>query len=386
MSCSECQSSKIGYQDATKMKVIAVLRANPKDATFGKILKALSKEFKVTCYVWDRQGDYRPIVENENLNYKRCAVHAGFYSVTTFLKMLVFDFWLFYRLIFAKVDYIHAIDLDTGLVGLCVAKLRKKRFIYHCIDPYYAILPNRWPKILGEIARKIENIVISQADFFIITDLLRMPQHKGAKPKLVVEIANVPMLNLQDVAYKHSTDGFVVGYIGSLVEGRNLMTIIDALGELEAEGVKLIIGGFGPIEKEVKARSRKYKNITYIGFIPYSEVLNIESSFDLFIYITDLKNEGQRWVSPNKLFESMALGKPIIVGEGTLVAKRVSMVGNGVVVKYGSKLELKKAILELKANPFHIKEMGEKGKEEFIRDWNIEIMEKKLLGVYKRFG
>lgn len=368
------------------MKTIAVLRANPKDVGFAKILEIISKEFRVDCYIWDRQGDYKPIIKNGNLSYKRCQIHAGFYSITTFFKMLLFEIWLFFKLIFAKLDYIHAIDMDTGLVGLCVAKLRKKHFVYHCLDPYYAILPDHWPKIFGEIARKIENLVISHSDVFIITDMLRMPQHKGANPRRVVEIANVPMMDLQEVNNKHSTNEFTVGYIGSLVEGRNLITIIDVLGELENEGVRLIIGGYGPLKKEIEARASKYRNVAYIGSVPYlpmnSEVLKIESFFELFVYITDPDNEGQKWVSPNKLFESMALGKPIIVGEGTLVAERVSEIGNGIAIKYGSKEEFKKAILDLKANPQLIKEMGERGRKEFMQNWNLEIMEKRLLEAY----
>ncbi|MDP2276750.1 MAG: glycosyltransferase, partial [Nitrospirota bacterium] len=333
------------------MKTIAVLRANPKDAGIGKILKTLSNEYMVDCYIWDRQGDYQPVFEHKNLKYKRCMIRAGFYSAGTLLKMLLFEAWLFIKLIMARLDYIHAVDLDTGLVGLCVAKLKRKPFVYHCLDPYYAILPARWPKILGRIARRIENMVISNADVFIITDMLRMPQHEGATPRHVVEILNVPILNSEEISNKRNVGEFVVGYIGALAEGRNLITIVEAIGELADEGVSMVIGGFGPIEYEVKTHTNKYSNIKYIGFVPYPKVLEIERKFDLFVYISDPEDESQRWVSPNKLFEGMALGKPIIVGEGTLVADRVSDIGNGIVIKYGSKEELQKAILRFKNNP-----------------------------------
>lgn len=370
------------------MKTIAVLRANPKDVGFGKILETLSKEFKVECYIWDRTRDFNPIVDNENISYKRCIVYAGYYSFYTFLKMILFEVWLFLKLIVAKIDYIHAIDLDTGFAGLIVARLRGKSFIYQCLDPYYSILPTHWPKFLGKIARRIENMVISQADTFIITDLLRMPQHEGANPRTVVEIANVPILNQREIEYDHDRNEFVVGYIGALAKGRNLLTIIDAVGELNDEGVRLIIGGFGPIGQSVEKSSKKYSNVTYIGSVPYllmnSEVLRIEGTFALLLYISDPANEGQKWVSPNKLFESMALGKPIIVGEGTLVADRVSDIGNGIVIKYGSKEELKRAILRFKNNPQLIKEMGEKGKSEFEKNWRPEIMVRRLLEAYRK--
>lgn len=363
------------------MKKIALLRANPKDAGMLKILASLSKEFKVECFVWDRQGDYRPKIENENVTYKRCKISAGFHNMSTLLKLFLFDIWLFINLLFSKVDCIHAIDLDTGLAGLCATKLRAKFFVYQCLDPYYAALPENWPKFLARLAKKLENIVISHADIFIITDFLRMPQHEGSRPKQIIEIANVPYLDISQIRGS-KVDGFVTGYIGSLIEGRNLTTIIEAIGEIKDQGVKLIIGGFGPLEDKIKEIARKYENITYTSWIPYEKLLEIESSFDIFIHITDKENEGQKWVSPNKLFESMAFSKPIIVGEGTLAAKRVASIGNGVAVQYNSKEELKNAILKFKNNPNIIQEMGEKGKNEFENNWSPEIMERRLLEAY----
>ncbi len=368
------------------MKTVAVLRAFPKDATWGKVLETLSREFKVECYIWDRQRDYKPIIENDNISYLRCRVRAGFYNLSTFFNMLLFEIWLFYKLLFARLDFIHAIDLGTGFVGLCIAKLRRKCFVYHCIDPYYVILPSHWPKFLGNIARRIENFVISQADTFIITDLLRMPQHKGATPKTVIEIANGPMLDQLTPDNIPGSGQFVVGYIGALIEGRNLLTVVDAIGELDNDGVTMVIGGFGPIEHSVEERSMKYRNIRFIGEVPNREVMRIEGTFALFVYICDPENEGHKWVSPNKLFESMALKKPIIVAKGTLVAKRVDSIGNGLSVQYGSKDELKKAILRLKNNPQLIREMGEKGKNEFEENWRPEIMEERLKECYTKLG
>lgn len=370
-------------------KRVAVLRSNPSDFAFWKVLMALRNRYGVDCYIWDRRGDYDQIALDENIRFRRFRVQAGFYNVGTFLKLLLFELWLFIRLLFARVNYIHSIDLDTGLIGFFVAKLRGKPFIYQCLDPYYLNLPPQWPKFLGKWAKKMETRLISAADLFIITDRLRLSQHEGANPKRVAEFANVPSAVVSDLE-EQSNGEFVVGYIGALVEGRNLMTIIDALGELEQEGIRLVVGGYGPLDEVIAEACRKYKNIDYMGWIPLSrhnqEVLNLESSFDAFIYTNDPDNDGQKWVSPNKLFESMALGKPIVVSEGTLVAERVSSVGNGIMVKYGSKKELQSAILRLKNGPGLVREMGEKGKNEYTQNWTWEIMEKRLLDAYRELG
>jgi len=361
-------------------KKVVVMRSNPKDAALGKILIPLSKNYRVDCYIWDRQRDFSPLIENANIAYEKCTIRSGYYNVWTFIKVLYFDIWLFINLIFSRFDYIHSIDLDTGVVGFMLAKLKNKPFIYHCLDPYYANLPSNWPGFLGKLAMRLENYIITESDLFIITDHLRMPQHVGANPKKIVEFPNVP-IDLP-IMQKQEDNDFILGYIGSLVEGRNLLTIIKTVGELENEGVRLVIGGFGPLEETIKNRSMKYKNISFIGWVPYEEVLKLENSFHVMIHTTDPENLSQKWVSPNKLFESMALGKPIIVSEGTLSAKRVDMLKCGLIVKYGSEMDLRGAILQLKNNNNLAKELGSHGNEEFSRDWNWDVTGKKLLEAY----
>lgn len=361
---------------------IAVLRSNPKDAALTRLVKNLSQLGRVDCYLWDRQGDFQTTVPNNNVRYIRCGVRAGFYSFGTLLNLVRFQWWLFFKLMTNQCDVIHAIDLDTGLPGRLAALLKGKRFVYQCLDPYYAALPEQWPRFLARWARWLENRLISQADLFIITDQLRMPQHEGAKPRRIVELANVPILPTITKSAS-CTEIFTVGYLGSLIVGRNLVTVIKACGELEKEGVRLVIGSFGPLEKVVKSHAAIWPNVTFKNWNPsYDRMLNEESSFDLFFHITDPTNESQKWVSPNKLFASMAFGKPIIVGKETLAAQRVEAFGNGVTVTYGDKEELKNTILQFKENPGLAREMGERGRAEFQLNWLPCIMEKRLMAAY----
>jgi glycosyltransferase involved in cell wall biosynthesis len=272
-------------------------------------------------------------------------------------------------------------DLDTGVVGLSVARLRRKPFIYHCLDPYHAALPQGWPPFMADLARWMEDAVISSADLFVITDLKRLPQHEGARPRQVVELANVPLPELAELT-EAPHEGFIVGYIGSQVPGRNLETTIDAVAELQAEGVSLVMGGFGPLAEEMAARAQGQSNVRFLSWVPAEELYPLERTFDLFVYVTDRENPAYRWVSPNKLFESMALGRPIIVGEGTLAAERVAAAGNGIAIPYGDKAALKGAILALKNDPTLARQMGERGRVEFEGNWRPEVMEARLLGAY----
>lgn len=371
-----------------KMKRVALIRSNPKDFAYGRILIILSKQYAIDCFLWDRQGDHSPFIQNENINYHKCKLKGGFYDFYTLVKVFMFDLWLFWKLIFARFQYIHAIDLDTGVIGLLMSKIKRKPFIYHCLDPYYANLPSSWPPFIGKWAKWLENIVISKADIFVITDKLRIVQHVGANPKRILEFANVPPFPETELQQNGREDGggFVVGYIGSLIEGRNLVEIVETVGELQDSGIEMVIGGFGPLEEEIARRAKKRKNISFVGWIPYTDVLKTENSFDVFLHTTDPGSESQKWVSPAKLFESMALGKPIVVSKDTLAAQRVALIGNGIAVEYGSKSALRDAILELKSDPGKTMQLGRRGKEEFERAWTHEIMERRLLDAYRELS
>lgn len=49
----------------------------------------------------------------------------------------------------------------------------------------------------------------------------------------------------------------------------------------------------------------------------YPEVLSASSACDLLFAIYDPFIPNNRFASPNKIFEAMALGKPVLVSKGT---------------------------------------------------------------------
>ena len=367
------------------MKSVAILRGYPKDTAYLRVVQALAVEYQVVCFLWDRKGDFQPPFIHQNVIYRLFNIRAGYHNLMTFLKIPFFNLWLLWRMLFAQIDLIHAIDLDTGISGFIASRLTGKKFVYQCLDPYYAALPKSWPHFLARLARFVENFVINRSDLFIITDILRMPQHDGAKPKQVIEFANVMPLQLPHAAGGR-LGNFVVGYIGSLNEGRNIFTLIEAVSELKEDGVTLVVGGFGKLEAQTVKQAERFENVIFIPWVPNERLLELESDFDVLAIVYDKDDAAHKWASPNKFFEGMALGKPVIVGEGTLAQQRMMAVSNGLSVAYGSKEELIKAILYLKQNSEQAREMGERGRELFLREYNLDIMSDRLLKSYAKLN
>jgi glycosyltransferase involved in cell wall biosynthesis len=88
---------------------------------------------------------------------------------------------------------------------------------------------------------------------------------------------------------------------------------------------------------------------------------------------------------PNKIFDAMLTGRPIIVTKGLYYSKLVETEKCGVLVEYDFE-EVKKSIIMLRDNPKRCEELGKNGLNAALREYNWEKQKKILLSVYERLN
>jgi glycosyltransferase involved in cell wall biosynthesis len=130
--------------------------------------------------------------------------------------------------------------------------------------------------------------------------------------------------------------------------------------------------------------SEREPHVTFIGTIPYDEVIRRTLQSDLLFALYDPNVPNNRYASPNKLFEAMMCGKPILVSDGTAMAEIVREEECGLVVPYGDVDAIKHAILTLKNDPALCRRLGENGRRAYETKYNWKIMEERLLEIYRR--
>jgi glycosyltransferase involved in cell wall biosynthesis len=140
------------------------------------------------------------------------------------------------------------------------------------------------------------------------------------KKRLVIapDAANNIESNIKPINIKANNSDLIVGYVGQLYKGK-CMEIISKLVSKCPWAYFYIVGGNAEDKEMWEKRIAHDKNVTFYGYVPHSKTIQYVMAFDVLLapYQKQVKIYGGsgdigKWMSPLKIFEYMAAGKPII--------------------------------------------------------------------------
>jgi|LSQX01.1.fsa_nt_gb glycosyltransferase involved in cell wall biosynthesis len=375
------------------MSAVVILRSNAvdPDPRVEKVARWLHEEgWKVTIIAWDRERSSPRIEKRPYALIHRIHIPgrygAGFRNL---LALLSWNLLLAVKLFITPrhFSHFHACDFDTILPAYLVGKLTRKRVVYDIFDFYADELLNRVPRPLVNCIRYIDFWIMGQIDAVIIVDDLRRAQIQGALPKQLEVIYNVPE-PIEDIEYGKNLSHpykICIAHVGILQKERGLLEAIEVMARHPEW--HLILGGFGGDEELIKEKAKKNPNVRFVGRIPYHETLRIYSDSDIILATYDPTIPNHRYSSPNKLFEAMMLGKPIVVARGTGVDKTVERFNLGFVVDYGNLHQLEKVFAEVESwNALRKEDFALRSKAVYDQFFSARTMRKRLLNLYNRIG
>jgi glycosyltransferase involved in cell wall biosynthesis len=97
-----------------------------------------------------------------------------------------------------------------------------------------------------------------------------------------------------------------------------------------------------------------------------------------------IKSELFKTVLPSKIFEAMAMAKPIILGVEGESRQLIEQCGGGLCIEPGNDRELADAILRLARNREMAVELGQKGQAAVTRNFDRETLALRYLGVLEQ--
>lgn len=175
-------------------------------------------------------------------------------------------------------------------------------------------------------------------------------------------------------------------HFGSLGLANGAMTIIESARELKDNtGIEFIFIGGGSTERELVEACERYQlnNVKFLGKFSMretSEIVNIcDISLVSFADIPILYTN-----SPNKLFDSLSAGKPVIVNSAGWTKDLVERYNCGYYVNPSKPNELADKLIHLDKHPELIRTMGEHARQLALTKFDKSILCEKFVEVIEK--
>jgi glycosyltransferase involved in cell wall biosynthesis len=165
---------------------------------------------------------------------------------------------------------------------------------------------------------------------------------------------------------------------------RGVYQIVEALRYVRSPNVVLILLGKATDREAEEAirGSAGFESVDYRGLVPYGEMYEHLRSAAIGL-ICSQPTHGYDLAQPNKLFEYMSAGLPVIASNFDLWQKIVEGNKCGVTVDPTSPQQIAAAVDRLLADPELRKQMGQNAKRAVYETYNWEQESLKLLALYQ---
>ena len=293
---------------------------------------------------------------------------------------------LFKKAIENDADVYHFHDPELIPIGLKLKKLGKK-VIYDVHEDVPRQLLNKpyLNKInsflISHIFEIYENYAAKKFDYIITATPYIRDRFKNLN-KNTVDVNNFPLLSEFSTISNNLQKENAVCYVGGITEIRGIKEMVKAM-EFIPEVKLYLAGNFD--EKNIEEEVKTYKgwlNVKYLGFLNRDEVLDVMSQSKAGIVVFyPLPNHIE--AQPNKMFEYMSAGLPVIASNFPLWKEIVEGNQCGICVNPLEPKEIAKAIEYIVNHPEEAKKMGENGRRVVLEKYNWGKEKEKLIKIYE---
>ena len=245
------------------------------------------------------------------------------------------------------VVYASSPHLLAGVAGLLIARTQRARFIFEVRD--------LWPKVLLDMGRVSEKSVVyrilDRLALFLYARAERIVvmapgtrtalQAMGVPADKIEYIPNaadaqdfVPSTNREALRDRYSFTRLTGVYAGAHGPANGLDLLLDAADEVRELSLDIVLIGDGVLKKDLVATAKRQRlsNVRFMDPIPKTEIPDLLSAADFGIHVLADVALFRTSVSPNKIFDYMAAGLPVLTNCPGVVATTLIEASAGVAV------------------------------------------------------
>jgi glycosyltransferase involved in cell wall biosynthesis len=166
----------------------------------------------------------------------------------------------------------------------------------------------------------------------------------------------------------------------------HLDLLVEAAEELKADvAVRFLIVGDGKERKrlEAAAKSRRLENILFVGAQPKREMQSFLAAADACVAVLqDIRMF--RMTYPNKVFDYMAAGRPVVLAIDGVIREVVEKAGAGIYANPGDAKALADAVRFLAGHSDERTLMGRRGRSYVVEHFNRAKQSEQFVDLLQR--
>jgi len=252
------------------------------------------------------------------------------------LFYLNYNIRLFFFLLFHKVDVLWSNDLDTLLPNFWISKLKGVQLIFDSHE-YFTEVPeliNRpkkqaiWKWLEKKIVPQLKQVLTVSNS---IAELYR--KEYGVEVKVLKNAPLAKKITVEVENIQKEGDKIII-YQGAINVNRGIELMVETM--LYLENVQLCIVGKGDIEHKISKliiEKELQEKVKMLGEIPLEKLHGYTEQANLGLSLEEDKGLNYRYALPNKLFDYIHAGIPVMVTDLPEMSKLVKQYNVGVVIE-----------------------------------------------------
>ena len=305
-----------------------------------------------------------------NVHYSNLMSYTA--RIIAFVRFMVISTWIGLTRVQPDLVFATSTPLTVGIPGYIVSRVKRVPFVFELRDlwPKYAVaygaLKNRFVIFIAELLERfiyraaVKIVTISET---IANEVAEMGVPRGKLITIPIG-ADIQMFNPTPPQVR---DFLQVTYTGTHSTVNALDAIVDAAKVIAARGtpaIRFVLVGEGRDKMRLKARvdEESVPNVEFRDRVPKDEIPSILQESDVCLISAQNIPEA-RAIFPNKLFDYLAAGRPIVGNFPGELAELIEREQIGVVAPPDDAEALANALTSLAASAAQRQEMGAKARE-----------------------
>jgi glycosyltransferase involved in cell wall biosynthesis len=235
------------------------------------------------------------------------------------------------------------------------------------------------------LARLVERMALRLVDrvIVVVEESRDRLLGEGVAPDRITIVSNTPRLDQWEAAEprglaatRRDIDGLCLFYLGNLDGSRGIDTVIRAVHAIAKGGRRVVfwVVGGGPSLKSLRALARDLgvaDRVHFEGRLPYARVRSLMAQADVGV-IPHYATEAWNSTMPNKLFDYMLTGLPVLVSDARPTARIVRAERCGEVFQDRDVEDVVRCLFAL-GDQARRSEMGHRGRQAVHRRYHWDV-------------